>query len=511
MSDITLSFALPFPTPPAARGGVGLGLSEGEGFEGVIGLPELGLDGGGEGDVGGLVAGMMSQAVAVLPLPVAEPNGQGAEGGAGQAKPVSNMAERQPDLPAVALFDPPDPGSAIVGPEADVPPVSATRVAQEAPDDAPVLSSRPAENGGVATGSDGAANVQLSVIPFAAPAAAPADVPTARPETAPLRGAIAEPAAMTARPAGFPADLPFAQILSRPFRPVPARSADATAPVAPEAAESRAARSGDGATAPAQPGVPGGPPQAGALGTAGQIAGAGGAAPAGPAVAGEGESGPALAPRAEGGAAPLPAVAPLPRKLAEGGAAATLPADPASAPGPAADAGAGLTDAPGLAGAPPPPPTGPAPPHISAPPAAPTVAAPLPAAVPAQIVQAAADSGSPVTEIRLSPDELGSLRIELRTEGDRAFVTLCAERAETLDLLRRHSDRLAADFRAAGFVQVDLGFGPWSGPGAGPDQGAGPAPPVPERQGLTEAAPPDAAAWPLPVSAPAGAGLYLRL
>ena len=508
MSDITLSFALPFPTPPAARGGVGLGLSEGEGFEGVVGPPELGLDGGGEGDVGGLVAGMMPPAVAILPLPVAEPNGRGAEGGAGQVKSVSNMAETQPDFPAVALFDPPDPGSAIVGLEADVPPIPATRVAQGAPAEALVLSSGPAANGGVTTGSDGAANVQLSVIPFAAPAAASPGVPAARAEPAPLRGAIAEPAAMTARPPGLPADLPFAQILSRPVRPVPARPADAPAPAAPEATESRAARSGEGATAPALPGVPGGPPQAGASVAAGQIAGAGGAAPAGPAVAGEGEGGPALAPRAEGGAAPLPAAAPLPRKLVEGGAAATLPADPASASGPSADAGAGLTDAPSLAGAAPPPPTGPAPPHISA---APPVAAPLPAAVPAQIVQAAADSGSPVTEIRLSPDELGSLRIELRTEGDRAFVTLCAERAETLDLLRRHSDRLAADFRAAGFVQVDLGFGPWSGPGAGPDQGAGPAAPGPELPLLTEAPPPDPAAWSLPVSTAAGAGLYLRL
>ncbi|PTE16650.1 hypothetical protein C5F44_02015, partial [Fuscovulum blasticum DSM 2131] len=254
MSDITLSFVLPFPTEPTARGGFGLGGGEeGVGFEGLIDLPEPGLDGAVDVDAGllalpGLVAGMLPQAVAILPLPVAEPNGRGAEGGAIQSKSVSNMAEIQPDMPVLAVFDPPDPAPGLAGLEADVPPISATRMVQEAPADGPVLLSRPAANGDAGTDSDNAANVQLSVIPFAAPAAASADVPAARAEPAPLRGAIAEPAALRDRPAGFPADLPFAQILSRPVRPVPARPADATAPAAPEAAESRAARSGDGAT-----------------------------------------------------------------------------------------------------------------------------------------------------------------------------------------------------------------------------------------------------------------------
>ena len=379
---------------------------------------------------------------------------------------------------------------------------------QETPADGPVLPSRPAANGDAGTDSDDAANVQLSVIPFASPAAASPGVPAARPEPAPLRPAIGEAAALRDRPAGFPADLPFAQILSRPFRPVPVRPTDAPAAAAPETAaapevaETRAARSGDGATAPAPPGAMGGAPQAGASVAAAQIVGANSAPPPGPAVAGEG--GPARDPLSEGADAPLPAAAPLPRKVVEGGATATLPADPASAPGPVADTGAGLTDAPGPTGAPAPPHAGLSPPHI---PAGPPAAAPLPAAVPAQIVQAATDSGSPVTEIRLSPEELGSLRIELRTEGDRAFVTLSAERADTLDLLRRHSDRLAADFRAAGFAQVDLGFGHWTGPGQGADQAA----PAPDGPMSPEAPPPDLAAWPSPVSAPAGAGLYLRL
>lgn len=77
----------------------------------------------------------------------------------------------------------------------------------------------------------------------------------------------------------------------------------------------------------------------------------------------------------------------------------------------------------------------------------------------AQIGQAVAGSASAVTELRLTPEELGLVRIELQTEGEKVSVTLIAERAETLDLLRRHSERLISELRNAGFSQLDLGFG----------------------------------------------------
>ncbi|MCB5409584.1 flagellar hook-length control protein FliK [Pseudogemmobacter faecipullorum] len=77
----------------------------------------------------------------------------------------------------------------------------------------------------------------------------------------------------------------------------------------------------------------------------------------------------------------------------------------------------------------------------------------------AQIGQAVAGSASAVTELRLTPEELGLVRIELQTEGEKVSVTLIAERAETLDLLRRHSERLISELRNVGFSQLDLGFG----------------------------------------------------
>lgn len=82
----------------------------------------------------------------------------------------------------------------------------------------------------------------------------------------------------------------------------------------------------------------------------------------------------------------------------------------------------------------------------------------LPSNVPVQITHAVGSATGPVTEITLAPEELGNLRIEISTEGDRVSLTLQAERPDTLDLLRRHADRLLAEFRAAGFSEMNLGF-----------------------------------------------------
>ncbi len=100
-------------------------------------------------------------------------------------------------------------------------------------------------------------------------------------------------------------------------------------------------------------------------------------------------------------------------------------------------------------------------------PSRPMPAAPAPP-VQVQIVQALS-SGGAVTELRLAPEELGHVRIDMRHEGDRLVMTVLAERQDTLDLLRRHAGELAAELRAAGHSGLDLSFGHWSGPGAGAD------------------------------------------
>lgn len=64
-----------------------------------------------------------------------------------------------------------------------------------------------------------------------------------------------------------------------------------------------------------------------------------------------------------------------------------------------------------------------------------------------------------VTEITLSPEELGKLQLSISTRDGVVAIVMMAERPETNDLLRRHLDAIAQDFRAAGIDQLDLSMG----------------------------------------------------
>lgn len=75
-------------------------------------------------------------------------------------------------------------------------------------------------------------------------------------------------------------------------------------------------------------------------------------------------------------------------------------------------------------------------------------------------------------EISLSPDELGKLRVSLWQDGSGLRVVVQAERAETLDLLRRNSDQLMQEIRDSGFSGGSLSFGQW---GAPPDRSGTPS------------------------------------
>ncbi|MEM9705449.1 MAG: flagellar hook-length control protein FliK [Pseudomonadota bacterium] len=62
-------------------------------------------------------------------------------------------------------------------------------------------------------------------------------------------------------------------------------------------------------------------------------------------------------------------------------------------------------------------------------------------------------------ELSLDPPELGKVKINMVTErADAVTAVLTAERSETLDILRRHSDSLARELERAGFASVDLEF-----------------------------------------------------
>ncbi|NNF91121.1 MAG: flagellar hook-length control protein FliK [Boseongicola sp.] len=62
-------------------------------------------------------------------------------------------------------------------------------------------------------------------------------------------------------------------------------------------------------------------------------------------------------------------------------------------------------------------------------------------------------------EVRLSPDELGRVKLTLVPGETGLVVQMMAERAETLDLLRRNADLLAADLRDAGYSGLEFAFG----------------------------------------------------
>jgi hypothetical protein len=88
--------------------------------------------------------------------------------------------------------------------------------------------------------------------------------------------------------------------------------------------------------------------------------------------------------------------------------------------------------------------------------AAPPAAAPP---VPRQIAEAAVRAIPGEVSVQLNPAELGEVRMTLQTDGDVLRVTLEAQRAETLDLLRRHVADLAGELRAAGYDATRFEFG----------------------------------------------------
>jgi hypothetical protein len=86
--------------------------------------------------------------------------------------------------------------------------------------------------------------------------------------------------------------------------------------------------------------------------------------------------------------------------------------------------------------------------------------------------------GDGSTEIALAPEELGKVRLHLQPDGqnpERLVVVLMFERAETMDLFRKHAADLSETLRAAGYGDARLEFGQ-SGPGSGGGLGQGIAP-----------------------------------
>jgi hypothetical protein len=79
----------------------------------------------------------------------------------------------------------------------------------------------------------------------------------------------------------------------------------------------------------------------------------------------------------------------------------------------------------------------------------------------AHVVEIASGRAGQVTEIALSPEELGGVRLSFRphdSDPDRIVVMMTFDRPEAMELFRRHADQLLGDIRAAGFSGADLSF-----------------------------------------------------
>ena len=83
---------------------------------------------------------------------------------------------------------------------------------------------------------------------------------------------------------------------------------------------------------------------------------------------------------------------------------------------------------------------------------------PLPAGFGQHLADVAARFPDRPVELTLSPEELGRVRMTFTTGDGALTMTLVADRPETLDLLRRHIDVLAQDFRDLGFANLSFSF-----------------------------------------------------
>jgi hypothetical protein len=94
----------------------------------------------------------------------------------------------------------------------------------------------------------------------------------------------------------------------------------------------------------------------------------------------------------------------------------------------------------------------------ASPPAAPTAAALAAAPVLRQIADAIGQTAAGSIEIRLSPEELGHVRMSLHSVDGGLSVQIGVERPETLDLIRRHLPDLERAFRDLGHQSLSFAF-----------------------------------------------------
>lgn len=109
-----------------------------------------------------------------------------------------------------------------------------------------------------------------------------------------------------------------------------------------------------------------------------------------------------------------------------------------------------------------------------------------------QIADAVRTPPNGSVEIRLSPEELGRVTLSM-VPGDAGLVVqLVAERPETLELMRRHVDLLAADLLELGYSGLEFSFSQEDRPQPGHDDAPVSRPRPPEPDGSPTLAAPSA-------------------
>lgn len=81
------------------------------------------------------------------------------------------------------------------------------------------------------------------------------------------------------------------------------------------------------------------------------------------------------------------------------------------------------------------------------------------------LAERVATASSGALDVRLSPEELGNLRISFSQDEAGLSVVIRAERPDTLELLRRHVSQFAEDLREQGYEGVSISFGNEGGGG----------------------------------------------
>ena len=83
----------------------------------------------------------------------------------------------------------------------------------------------------------------------------------------------------------------------------------------------------------------------------------------------------------------------------------------------------------------------------------------LPRATVQQLVDASVRATDRPVELVLNPEDLGRVRISMSMTDASVTLTVLAERSETLELLRRHSEVLAQELRDLGYGKISFSFG----------------------------------------------------